>query len=652
MSNFIAKKSIVSSAISLVNTNLLRPLQRQYLYDNVIDAIKDSIKNSDQRILIAQAPTGSGKSHVLVHVSIPAVIQQFPHIRSVLFTSPDSGCTSVPYEKFKALWHNTVIVNRLGQAVRIRVSNKDELNAELKASQDPLRKQFVSVEPIVDVMFATTQYVGGKWNDYNATNTTGTHKLLPPDLIIVDEIHYGMGTPSWRTILEDQGRNNKNYVPHWLTIFRELANHGSIIIGFTGTPTKSQQGITNEGQTIFNYLPVMPKLQDSTAFVSGWTSINVASVYQNSKALIEQDLISLKVLLNKITDDTWEKAKDINIVKKMPGAFFKFGQMKAANGIPLHNESGINGNDTRFKTWARSLSADYGIVTCFHKEYQKTGNKVYPFGYVNDATDVINRANNAINFSDPVFLSVIQQGQMGWDIPRLKYISILTNPTGKEVTNMQQQVMARANRLPFDNMHSHLEKANEIASLEVSKEQKILLAEYVVFMCTAVINFSEQSALLATAYRKFATNTYSPDEGKKIYMDAIKNHVPKANVTKFKAPSFTVGYNAGSMNQQYKKTYCEACMKAGSIDPATGKTNCEVNGRKVREFERGHLFTDAEWDNVWRHTLALDHNNGVRTDYRPQNLITRCPTNNGIKTYDAKDYLNRYTSTGYQVKLG
>jgi hypothetical protein len=210
---------------------------------------------------------------------------------------------------------------------------------------------------------------------------------------------------------------------------------------------------------------------------------------------------------------------------------------------------------------------------------------------------------------------------------------------------MQQQLMARGNRLPFTDMHSHSTKANEIASLDVSTEQKKLLAEYVVFMCSTVILFSKQSALLSKAFQDFKEDTYSSEEGMKLYMDAIDNYIPKKNTTKlFTGPRFTKGYSAGSLNQQYKKHQCEACMAAGSIDPTTGKTLCEVSGRKGREFERGYAFSDSEWDNAWFHTLALDHKNGDRTDYSPGNLITRCPTNNGVKTYDAKDYMNTYVN--------
>lgn len=647
MSNFKLKHKVTTNSVVLVNPNILRPEQHEFLFKNVIDALTLSYRTIDTRILLGQAPTGTGKSFALVHVSIPAFIQEFPHIKSVVFASPDSGCVDGPYIKFKELWHNKVINNRLGQQVRIRVLNKNDFNQDLKSESE-----FKSVEPVVEVLFATTHLLGGKWKDYEDAKNL-THNLLPPDLIIVDEIHYGMGTSCWQTLMEDQGRYpNMKYKPVWLTILINLAKHGTKIVGFTGTPTKSQQGKTSQGSFIFKPLPAMKKNKDATAFVDGWMSPDCNQVYSISKSMIEQDLTTLNILLGKITDDTWEKAKDINIDKKMPGALFKFGQENATNGLPLKNASGNNGHDSRFKTWARSLGADYGIATCHHKEYQKTGTTVYPNPFVKAAIDVINRSNNPTNFSVPVFLSVIRSGNMGWDITRLKYISVLTHPSGKEVTNMQQQLMARANRLPFTNMHSHSVKATEIASLDISTDQKKLLAEYVVFMCSTVVFISEQSTLLRKAFRDFKQDTYTSKEGAKLYMDAIDNYVPKNNVSKLKAPGYTMGYSAGSLNQTYKKHHCEACMAAGSVDTLTGKTLCEVSARKVSEYERGYSYSNTEWDNTWFHTLVLDHKGGDRTDYSPDNLITRCPTNNGVKTYDSKDYLGKYDDNGNKVSNG
>lgn len=631
-----AKAPIATNDIALVNPGILRPKQKQHLFDNVLDAVNVSYTNNDSRVIIDPAPTGSGKSFVLVNALIPALIQQNPNTEVIMFTSPDSGCVSAPCNKFKSLWHNKVIVNHAGTRVRIRVQNSDEFVNHLNGVVD----DFVSAEPTVEVVFMTTQMLGRRYSDYldPTSIATNSYNLLPPTLVIVDEIHYGMGTVSWETILADQGRNNKNYKPHWLPILMKLAEHGSRVIGFTGTPTNSQRMLTYQGKQVFNTLDEMPKDKDTTAFVGGWTLPTPQLVYQHSKDGISEDLVLLKSMMHKIDSDTWTKAKSIGITPIMPGAFFKFGRAGSTNGVIK--------NDKTFQNWAKSVGADSSISTCHHKEYQWVcgSNEFYKH-----SVDIINEANNPVNFSVPVFMAVINSGNMGWDIPRLKYICALTHPSGKEVTNMQEQLLARANRLPFENMHSHVTTANEIAGLDVTVEQKKALAEYVVFMCSTIVYFSRNSNLMIKAFEKFRKNTHTPEEGKKIYMDAIDNFVPKNNVTPFKTPGYHMGYNAGSLNQTYKKHFCEACTAAGSIDSATGKTLCEVSARQVREFERGHAFSDAEWDDTWFHTIVLDHKNGVRTDYSPSNLFTRCPTNNGVKTYDSKDYLGKYDSNGNKV---
>jgi hypothetical protein len=638
MSKFKTKKFVSNDNISLVNPNILRPAQHQYLYQAPLDAVTDSYKKADDRIIITDAPTNSGKSFVLVNVLIPALIQQNPHTESVVFTSPDAGCVTGPYNKFKARWHDKVISNRLGNHVRIRVINKTEFNEDLVSD-----KEFVSVEQVVEVLFITTQMLGSKWKDYT-DNKKKEKDLTPPTFVVVDEIHYGMGTVSWESIMADQGRSNKNYAPHWLPILVALSKAGSRVLGFTGTPTNSQLGLSVHGKPVFIKLPSMPKNKDATSFVDSWMSTNPDEVYRHSKKVIANDLVTLKSLMYNITDDTWDNAKTIGITKKMPGSFFKFGRRNSANGVVLES------NVDEFKGWASRSGADCGVATCKEKEYHtayKPGDSSrYKYPYLKSSFDVVDSANSEANFSHPVFIAVINSGNMGWDIPRLKYISMLTHPSGKEVTNMQQQVMSRGNRMPFENTHSHIDKANEIAALPVSIEQRKLLAEYVVFMSSTVVFISSESDLLVSAYDKFKLTTHSSEEGMKIYMDAIDNHVPKKNVVTFKAPRFTVGYSAGSKNQSYKNHFCEACMTAGSFDKLTGKTICEVESRKVREFERGQAFSDAEWKETWFHTLVLDHKFGDRNDYTQSHLITRCPTNNGVKTYDAKDYLNSYDDKG------
>lgn len=643
MASFGIKKTLTSNSVSLVNVNLLRPEQKEFLHDNLFKALEASFFTNDTRILINQAPTGRGKSFVIVNVTIPSLIQQYPHTKHIVVTSPDMGCVDAPHQKFKELWHNKVITNRLGNKVRIRVLDRAGIKADI-ASEDDI----VSAEPIVSVAFLSTQMVNMLWGQYTDPSVKPTdYTVAVPDFVLVDEIHYGMGTISWETIFADQGRNNKNFQPHWLPILVKLSTLGCKVIGYTGTPTKSQQGETDQGSKVFHRLEVMPKTKDNTAIVRGWYSATPEKILIDFSSYIEQELANVTKLMSDIDADTWSKASDFGISKIMPGMLYKYGQENATNGLPLKRlQNPKDSHEAKFKKWAKKIGADYGIVTSQNKEYQKTGNRVYSYPYCDSAVDVINRANHPSNYADPVCLAVIRSGNMGWDIPRLKYVVVLTHPSGKEVTLMQEQLMARGNRFTFPNMYSHSDMANKIASLDVTTEQKKLLAQYVIFMCTVEVSFSKESSLMNTAYNRFANNAYSLDEGTKVYMDAIDNFVPKNNVTKFSAPHFTTGYSAGSLNQQYKKYHCEACLAAGSVDSNTGKTICEIEGRKVREFERGSKFTEEEWKDTWFHTLALDHKDGDRTNYKPENLFTRCPTNNGIKTYDAKDYLGKYDSFG------
>lgn len=633
MSNFKPKKSVPHNDATSINVNILRPPQQKYLYQQVLDAVKASYQTKDDRIMVVHAPTNSGKTFSLVNVTIPALIQQNPHTTTVVYTSPDSGCVDGPYNKFREMWHNKIIVNCLGIRVRIRVLNGELFNISLNSDDD-----IISDIPVVEVVFITTAMMGRKWGDYLTTPSAACN-LTVPTFIIVDEIHYGMGTVSWETIKEDQGRTNNNYDPHWLPILTRLSQLGTRVVGFTGTPTNSQAGNTSLGKTTFNQLLAMPKVKDETAFVDGWTLPNTQFTYQYSKLRIEEDLVKLQNIFSRITAEAWTKARFIGITKIMPGALFKFARTNSLTGVSL--EESLTG----FNNWARQLGADYGTVTCTRKEYQKSGTTLYRNAVIKRAVEAIERANDPVNFSVPVMLSVVQQGNMGWDIPRIKYITALSHPSGKDITNMQEQLMARGNRLPFENMSSHATMANQIASLELPVEQRKALAEYVVFMCSTVIYFSRGSELLKKAFTEFKRDTHTSAEGMAIYMDAIA----KCNTIQFRAPKFTSGYSAGSKNQAYKKYYCEACTKAGSIDPVTGITLCEREARKVREFERGQAFTESEWKQTWFHSLALDHANGNRTDYSLENLITRCPTNNGVKTYDAGDYLNKYDKNGNRV---
>ncbi len=264
---------------------------------------------------------------------------------------------------------------------------------------------------------------------------------------------------------------------------------------------------------------------------------------------------------------------DIGIVQVMPGAFFKFGREDASKAIPLYSSRGRKNDFVKF---SESLDADIGIVNSNEKIYTKTG---YFPKYFKDAYSIIRNANDSDNIINPFLLSVIMQGNMGWDIPRLKQISFLGYPSAKNVFLMQLQTMARAKRL-LCSVYEHTDKAREIAELDITTEQKILLAKFVVFVNTVNIVIPNDAPLLDSAYSEFRQNMHTPNEGLDLYLNIIATHVPvkkKSNVSKFTKPHFHMGYNPGSQNQANKKDYCEHCTDLGLVNDK-GVTFCEIIG--------------------------------------------------------------------------
>ena len=456
-----------------------------------------------------------------------------------------------------------------------------------------------------------------------------------------------MGTIDGSTIMDDQGRNNKNYDPKWLPTIYGMSLDGSRVLGYTGTATKSQQGKTILGATVFKSLEPMPENKNTSVFAevlpiktevySSTYRGELLNTYDLSKTVYELSVDKCDKFFREIEEDTWQKLMDIGIVQVMPGAFFKFGREDASKAIPLYSSRGRL-ND--FKSFGKDLDADIGIVTSNDKMYIKPSQRGFK---VKEAYSIIKQANHPVSIIHPFLLSVIMQGNMGWDIPRLKQISFLGYPSAKNVFLMQLQTMARAKRL-LCGVYEHTDKARQIAELDITTEQKILLAKFVVFVNTVNIVIPNGAPLLDSAYSEFRQNMHTPNEGLDLYLNIIATHVPvkkKSNVSKFTKPHFHMGYNPGSQNQANKKDYCEHCTDLGLVNDK-GVTFCEIIGRVQAEDEAGRKLTDAEFKVYWKGQLKVDHINGKRDDNRPENLRTRDGISDGLKTLIHKDYSNSY----------
>lgn len=630
-----------------INYAFMRPLQKLYLHDNVFASIANSEKTNDNRITIIPAGTNAGKSTVITLITIPHIIQRNSSVKCIAFTSPDSGCVDGPYHKFYAEWNGKKIQCADGKIKTIRARRKDEIKKSWEITEK-------TPANIVDVWFVSTQWLRSVWIDYDEPSKPKS--IGVPDYIIVDEIHFGMGTIDGTTIMADQGRGNKNYDPKWLPTIYGMSLAGSCVLGYTGTATKSQQGKTILGATVFKSLAPMTENKDTSVFAevlpikselhSYTRRGELLNTYDLGKTVYELSVDKCKQFFREIDVDTWQKAMDIGIVQVMTGAFFKFGREDASNAIPLYSSRGRR-ND--FLSFGKDLAANIGIVTSSEKKYFKPR---YSQKF-KDAYSIIKNANDTSNITSPFLLSVIMQGNMGWDVPRLKQISFLGYPSAKNVHLMQLQTMARAKRL-LCGVYDHKDKAREIAELDVSTEQKILLAKYVVFVNTVNIVIPNGAPLLDSAYTEFRENMHTPTEGLDLYLNIINTHVPvkkKSNVSKITKPHYHMGYNPGSQNQENKADVCEHCTSLGLVKD--NETFCKILGRvlandvSMKKFGR-HL-TDAEFDVIWQGALKLDHDNGTRTDNSPENLITRCGISDSVKTLVCKDYLGAYDDKGNKV---
>lgn len=636
-------------ATKKIDLGFMRPLQEKYLHDNLFNSIVNSELANDNRITIIPAGTNAGKSTVITKITIPSVIQRDSSVKTIVFTSPDSGCVSGPYHKFHAEWNERRIQCDDGKIKTIRARCKNEIKKSWELHE-------LTPENVVDVWFVSTQWLGRIWGSYR--DPAVPKNIGVPQYIFVDEIHFGMGTIDATTIFYDQGRNNKNFDPKWLPTINGMAVAGSRVLGYTGTATVSQQGGTTLGAKVFKSLAPMPEYKNTSVFAemtpikpdfnSSTYRSELLNTYDLSKLTYEMTVEKCDKFVNDIDVETWKKAMEIDIVKIIPGAFFKFGRYDAGKSIPLYKTRGRR-ND--FINFGKSLQADIGIVTSDEKVYFKTGHNQY--NNCNDAYDIIDLANNKSNIIDPFLLGVVMQGNMGWDIPRLKQISFLGYPSAKNVCLMQLQTMARAKRL-LCGVYDHTDKARQIAELDVSTEQKILLAKYVVFVNTVKIVIPNDSSLLDVAFDQFRQNMHTPNEGLDLYLTIIRTHVPveKNNVTKVIKPHFNMGYDPGSQNQMNKKDYCQHCTDLGLVDDK-GVTLCKIiGGRLAADLAQRKLkrkLTDDEFNFHWKRQLKCDHLNGKRDDNRPENLYTRCGISDALKTSINEDYLNKYDQTGKRV---
>lgn len=614
-----ARPNVATKQYAEVDYTLLRPEQFQFMLANILTAIDASYKNNDERIITVTAPTGTGKTFVIVNISAIAFMKAFPNISRTAITIPDAGCVEKVFADMKAKWDGKMLKRSDGSEVEVVIRHNDAMSG------------LVEVPGKIFITICTVQWY---YLTYN-----GSTFMRPPHLVLVDEIHYGMGTVDCDDMWHNRGTyRNKNFQAAWLTLLRSHATAGAKIVGYSGTLTASQQVGTVKGIEVFDYLAPMEKSEFNSIFPVLRTSPTLLDCESDSKAHIIAYLKDVCDLMNKIDSTTWYELAKLGVRPFLPGFMFKYGSANTKKGISVAEHR------SDFISFAGNIGADFFINLSNDKLFgniiaSKTQNKHHcSRGY--NVADALSYFNNAANYNKPYCVMVDKSGNMGWDKHRTNHVVCLAYPSNPntDVTNQQVQLFSRSNRIAIEGFTTHTDLAEKLGKMPVSASQLDLAIQYVVKQSTAFICIPEDSLLLLKAYRDFSANTKSPDQGLEYYRRIAKS-VSSTDTTHKVKPRFTVGYEDGGLNALFKKQHCEVC---GGVCREHYHTTMIPFMKQAYNV----VVTEDDFNKAYNDYLNLHHIDGDRTNYHPDNLMTLCATAHGIITMLLKDYLIRYPDKG------
>ena len=570
--------------------NVMEPLQKLHLYDNILNAITLNKKTNDNRIIVQMAPTGSGKTSTLCNHTIPGIITTFADIKDILFVAPAVECVDEPYEILKKL-DGTRIGGRL-----IKVFNQ----IETKLYKDN------PVAYDVAIWCWTTHYMYSLYKNY-----TPDGDLNVPDLVLNDEAHRGLGAPDASTTLADFGTNNNNFDPKWFQMQEVLAAHGSIIAHFTGTPTESQQMHTLSGAAKYVFLENMPKVDTLNAFTHFVLADQLADTADLAKKVYTRYVADTRRLQSLIDQSTWDLLEP-KIYKLMPGMIVGAGRDNATNGLQFTKE--LPG----FKTLNKKVGGDIFVCTSDTKKFNTIKLK--------KMIDGIKNANMVIRRNNPLLCVFKDSGKLGINVSKLRVAAILRLPSQDMVFSAYMQFVARTCRMPF--FRDHDAAIQFIKALTISNEQKKYVIEYYAMLSSSIVVMPNDSELLHNMKNCYSNYTFTVLAGIDYLMRGV--FVDGA------AGRTTSAYQ-GNLNSLYRKDHCEVC----EIE-ANRKTSCYNNALKGYRKQYGPDITEEEFAAKWAVTLQVDHINGNRYDNAPDNHVTVCPDIHMVKTQINEDYLTEY----------
>jgi hypothetical protein len=610
-----AKTNTPAKQYAEVDYTKMRPEQWEFMLANILSAISASYANSDERIITVTAPTGTGKTYVMVNFSMVSFLKVFPNVTRAGLVIPDAGCVEKVYADMHEKWHGKILKRSDGSEVEIDVRHNDAMSGHTKTPG----KVFITV--------CTVQWY---YRTYD-----GSTFMKPMELLLVDEIHYGMGTVDSDDMWDNRGTyRNNNFQACWLNLLRSHSLKGSKIVGYSGTLTASQQMQTDAGIEVFHNLKPLEKNDLTSIFPVLRTSKNLILTEAESRAHIESSIKDICELMNKIDTKTWEALAECGVRPYIPGFMFKYGSANTKKGLSV-----VDHRDSVFD-FSKKIGADLLINLSNDKVFVKYANGRHNAVYKPTVVGALTYFNDPVNFNKPYCVMVDKSGNMGWDKHRTSHVVCLAYPSNPntKVTNQQVQLFSRSNRIAIEGFTDHTALAEKLGKMPVSAAQRDLAIQYVVKQCTSYICIPADSQLLLNAYRDFSLKTMTPEKGLDYYRAVAKDATTSTSINKVK-PRFTLGYEDGGLNSLFKKDHCEVCG---------GECKAHYHNKMGSFMKQAYdvSMTDDEFNKAYRDHLNLHHIDGDRTNYHPENLMTLCATAHGVITMVLQDFLIRYPDKG------
>lgn len=569
--------------------------QSKFLVNQVVSQLSKFYNGVDMRKMILNAFTGSGKTTVTIKELVPKFVQNFPDKRVIGFISPKAEVVGSSFTLAKKALDGKTINGNL-----VKVYNYEDINLSKKqAARYNTKSEFGGD---VVFVFMTAQYF---YYNYDELTTSGAF-----DLMIVDEAHLMFGTIDKQDTKQDKGVHMETFRARTLEKLYEMPE--CAVLYLTATPTNSQKMLTDLGVENNVYLKPMPRDVLTTPFFEMVSYFDFEDTLFKGILNFKKQCDSIAKVMSAINAGTWKQSD--KIVPTYPALLIRSSRRGSVNGIVLDE----------YMDEIRKKCEEFGfklfISTSDNKELD--GKKV---------VSLDEGVRLASQISDtPVVLVVIESGTAGLDYVKLNNVIIARRPSSP-IANNWSQTAGRAARMKFG-FRNHYEAVEAIQKLNVSDEQKMLLAEYYVLHSTSTVHVPVDSKVLNVDVKEFIeTDTFRAFEGRDYVLNGVfgEGNVPVLR---------TKTYLEENSYKRFQKTYCEVCNDSGD-----GETYCFHSAWKSFQNLTGVNLSYEEMKMLWVKALQTHHMDGNHFNNAPDNRKTICPSVHAVVTMHNEDYNNRYT---------